>query len=472
MSFFMLITAGTTNEGTLITDILFAVCLVIMVGRFEPKPGVIASRVVEVVILYVIECSLDVLCYYVFDISGYPGPSCVSLFAVLILYMLLQTQLILTDSLARGFTFAALFMILVNITRTIMPAITGLQNVSWGSMVPSAISYVCMVACAIFIRVFSIEKALFLPKHYVILIVAMDLLGALTGYMFLDLHESYDFFDAAPTSGSLLVNVSKSVSWVSLIVSASFIGLILLAYFMFYLLAKEHDHRAEELVTKKSEIDTESMIRVTRETYQQLRELRHEIKNHDAYLSALLEEGDIDKVREYFDEHAATNSEAMHYVTCGNPIVDSVVNSKTALARSQGIELDAVLAVPSELPFDEEDVFRLLANLLDNAIEGTRASGLSSGPIKLKIMPEAGYYFVSVSNPCDPDLVHRDEDGHFLTTKTDSDVHGYGTRVIKGIAEKYQGTAKFEVRDRTFRADVMLARGAEEESIAVANGLN
>lgn len=457
MSFYSLITGDVVNMGTFVTDALFAVCVVLLLGRLELRVRAVAMRAAEAVGLFLLGCSLDVLCGC-FGVSGYPGPTFPSLLCILVVYAALQSSLSAIDRIARVVTFMSLFVLIVVVVRTILPTMTELRNYWFGYSVPSFVSYVCMVVSVVCIRRFSVEGFGFVPKSHLLLIVAIDVLGMIAGQEFLALHDTYDFLDVIPSSGSFLVGLSRNISKLNLVVCMSFIVLILLAYVMFYQLAKEHERRAELLVTKKSDIDSASMADVTRQTYEQLREMRHEIKNHDAYLAALLEAEDFDRMREFFSTHMATNAEVMHYVSSGNPIVDAVVNAKAAQARAQGVEIETVLAVPEELPFDEDDVFRLLANLLDNAIEGACSCGLEGSSVKLKILPEAGYYFVKVENPCDPKTVRRGRSGELLTSKKDGDIHGYGTKVILHIAEKYQGTASFSLEGTTFTASVMLAR--------------
>lgn len=468
MNFFNYITGGTVNYGTLRTDILFAVCVVILLGRLEPRPKAVVGRIVEVAVLFVAQCAIDVVCYQI-GFSSYPAPSFVPLGITLAVYALLQTGLDPIDRASRAFTFFALFVLNVSITRSIMPALTALQALSYGKSIPSAFSYIFMVVSAVYLRYFSLNRFNYVPRAYILLVAGMDILAIYAGQAFIELHNDYDIFDTAPTSGSFLVNLSLSITWVNLVVCASFALLTVLAYYMFYSLAREHDKRSELLVTKRTEADNATMAKETQQSYERLREIRHEIKNHDAYLAALIEAGEYNKLQEVFEAQKAERAEVLYSVNCGNRLVDAVVNSKMTVARKKGVLIKPILAIPSELPFSDDDVFCLLANLLDNAIEGTLLSDSPQGPITVKAKPEAGYYVFTVTNPCDPKKVRRTRTGLFVTTKGDQDVHGYGTRVIRGIADKYQGAARFAVKkDGEFVASVMLAQNAAMEEPQVA----
>lgn len=462
MSFYYLVIGEVYNEGTLWTDIIFAICTVLLLGRFELKVRTIVARVAEAAALFFIASGVDVLLYYI-GLSGYPGPTFLALFGTLAFYALFQKRLNLLDRVVRSTTFCSLFVILVGVTGTITTAFPALQDFKYGYDIPSWISYVLMFVLIIFIRRFTVVQYNYVPKGFAALIVAVDVLGGYASQVFLDFRSEYTMLnDYEIEFGTTYGDISESIAQINIFVNVVFIFLVLAMYFMFYALAREHEQRAELLVTKRSDADSADVASMTKTMYEQLREMRHEIKNHDAYLLALLEAEDYDKLREVLVAQTSERAETLNQVASGNPIVDAVVNSKMTLARSQGIELKTMLAVPEELPYDEDDLFRLLANLLDNAIEGTRAAGIG-GTITLTIMPEHGYWFVCVKNPCDPELIKRRPDGSLRTSKADSDVHGYGTRVIARIAEKYDGTASFKVDDatETFVASVML--GVKEE---------
>lgn len=460
MALFMCITGSDFNSGTLVTDIVFAICAVLLFGRFELKTKCLLLHLVETASIFLISCVLDFICYQV-GLSGYPGPSYIPLFVTLAVYALLQSHLTMTDRMARGATFAALFVLVVGITRKIMTAFPTLQTLDYGYSIPSWISYACIGAAALFVRRFSLEGFKFVPRGYVLLLVLVDLFGGVAGGAFFSLYDRHLFLEQ---SASLLEEdmqlLSSDISSINLLVDACFIVLVLACYLMFNVLAREHADRTELLITRKSEADNEAMMRVTRSMNENLREMRHELKNHDAYMSALLEAGDYGRLKVFFEDCRAINYDILHYVSTGNQLVDAVVNAKSSFAHTRGITLETMLAVPEELPFSEMDAFSLLANLLDNAIEGTEASRTPKGTVELSIRPQGDYFIFSTRNPCDPHKVRSNKLGGLITSKPNGEVHGYGTKVIRDIAEKYNGTARFSVSKGEFCADVMLAAPA------------
>lgn len=191
-----------------------------------------------------------------------------------------------------------------------------------------------------------------------------------------------------------------------------------------------------------------------RESGESLRRLRHEVKNQYAYIRMLLEQKDYARAEEFFGEMSLRANPTFSMVASGNDLVDDIVNIEVAKARAAGVEISARIAVPPELPYEEIDLCSLLMNLLDNAIEAC-AEGDEKN-VRLGIVVDQGALAVTVVNPS-PHEPRRSEAGALVTTKKDPEGHGYGTSIVRAVAEKYDGAADFTYYDGEFVARVMLA---------------
>lgn len=451
------------NTGSFITEIVFAVCTVVILSAHVESPCDVLRRIVDAVAVYVLQFGLALLTYLAMGFPYGGSPSFPALFGALCAYAVFQMRLSLEDRLVRCTTFAAYFVAVVSLTTVLLPASSWLKGTALAEAVPSVVSYVAMVAFAVVLRRFSAEGFSFVPRGFVALIAVTDALAVLATYSFVIFTVPYTVGSSIDTIvSSVPTDFEQAVLWVSVVVDASFIALVVIVYLMFYALAREHDERALLLVSKRNDADTELTMQATQSMYDSLRSVRHELRNHDAYLAALLKEGDIEAMREYFARNSAASSGLLDYVSCGNRAVDTAVNAKIALARAKGVEVKTMLAVPDELPYEDSDLFSLVSNLLDNAIEGVCVSAVPAGPVTIEAMPRAGYEFIIVTNPCDESRVRRDALGRLVTSKGDGEVHGFGTRVVCGIAEKYDGSARFSAEGGVFTATVMLRRPGKE----------
>ena len=105
--------------------------------------------------------------------------------------------------------------------------------------------------------------------------------------------------------------------------------------------------------------------------------LRHDMKRH---LLALRGMTDEPRAAAYLDELLGQAEAASGGVSTGNRMLDILLGSRLASARAAGIavELDRLQA-PETLPLSDGELCSLILNILDNAIAGAKAPGLS-GP--------------------------------------------------------------------------------------------
>ncbi len=152
---------------------------------------------------------------------------------------------------------------------------------------------------------------------------------------------------------------------------------------------------------------------------------------------------------EYIKEIAdAVNIYDADYHT-GYDELDYVLREKALIASENGIELSCI-ADGKVLSFmDPVDLYTLMGNALDNAIEREKKEEAGHRFIAVKIVEKAGMSLVSVENYCSrqPEF----NDGLPVTDKADKNSHGFGVRSIRFIVEKYDGEVDMSVKNNTFR---------------------
>ena len=92
------------------------------------------------------------------------------------------------------------------------------------------------------------------------------------------------------------------------------------------------------------------------------------------------------------------------------------------------------MLIDGGLNVDQFDLAALVANALDNAIEGIQRSGDVDRTIQMSIASVSDYVSVLVENPASGPI-NKD----FSTTKPDRGDHGFGLKQIRTIAQKYNG---------------------------------
>lgn len=196
-----------------------------------------------------------------------------------------------------------------------------------------------------------------------------------------------------------------------------------------------------------------SQLQISEARMEELRKLRHDLKNHFAYMSLLLQRKDYGALEAYFgDLQADLQKHTM--VDCGNSTVSAVLNLELAKASVAGVVLDTKLAVPPVLPFRDSDLCSLLTNLIDNALEACGRLNISGAKIEVGICQRQEYLYICVTNPV------GDADSRELlslrTFKEDSIAHGYGSKIVDEIVGRYNGEINRSVDAHRFVVDLML----------------
>lgn len=175
----------------------------------------------------------------------------------------------------------------------------------------------------------------------------------------------------------------------------------------------------------------------------QVRQLRHDLRNHLAVAQSLLEQGNIPYAVSYLNE--ITGSPALQGIKrfCDNETANVVLTAKAEAMDRAGITADFAVSLSKELPIADTDLAALLGNALDNAIEGIE--GAENKTITLRCKTDKGLLMLRVENPIGG-FVNSD----FTTTKADKVTHGFGIPGMREIAERYHGTLNADVKDGSF----------------------
>lgn len=194
-----------------------------------------------------------------------------------------------------------------------------------------------------------------------------------------------------------------------------------------------------------------------RSQYQEIRKMRHDMKQHLATVSALQMEGKYDAAQEYISNISNDLERIEMLIDVGNDFVNAILNSKLSIAKSKGIEV--ICSSSSRLNgINEYDLCNLIGNMLDNAIEAAEKVAENS-VVEVSILSDKHKVMIKVSNSISQSVLSVNS--ALKTTKEESTLHGFGIKSIRSIAEKYNGSADFYEENLTFICRVILGKDAE-----------
>lgn len=258
----------------------------------------------------------------------------------------------------------------------------------------------------------------------------------------------------------IALNESRLSETTSLMLLLSEIGLIVLNIICLYIMISlnQSNRTAAELKLKEQQLKHDIQYAETvRSQYQEIRQIRHDIKQHLDAVSGLQLEGKIDAAQKYISNISSNLERIEMFMDVGNDFVNAILNSKLSIAKSKGIE---VLCNSSSKVWgiSEYDLCSLIGNMLDNSIEAAEKTG-DHAVIEVSIYSDKYKIMITVSNSILQSVLNSNSE--LKSTKMKSELHGFGVKSIRVIAEKYGGSVDFYEEKLTFFCRVILGKEVE-----------
>lgn len=224
----------------------------------------------------------------------------------------------------------------------------------------------------------------------------------------------------------------------------------------YYIYEKISDSWKDKLMNAEMEQQIriyENQFDIIEQTQQNIRSLKHDMKNHISLLRIFLKDKEYEKAIEYVDILGEGLKNEREYVKTGNIEVDSILNYKLEyIEKKLGCGLDIQVSVPEQSFMSGFDLNVLLGNLLDNAIDAIKKA--EEKYLSIIIRYTHGVLYISVYNTFDGKI--KKKGGRLLTRKKDKNNHGVGLENVNRIIEKFGGTMKIEYDKLLFKIDIIL----------------
>lgn len=234
--------------------------------------------------------------------------------------------------------------------------------------------------------------------------------------------------------------------------------LLILAVLLYniVLFFRQHYERQRDIdrLTLQNRLAAEN-IRQVKTHLKHVAGLKHEIKNHFAALQILIDGKQYEKCRNYLSAVTKQSEPLSPFSYCDNLLINAVVGNLLNAATAKSISTNFNLRVPKQIPVADSDLYSLLTNLLENALEAAEKVPEKDKPeINLDIQLKEPYLYICCKNT----KVHRiiEQGEKIITTKKDAQNHGYGLWTVKQIAEKYDGIIDIEHHEKDFKITVAL----------------
>ena len=222
----------------------------------------------------------------------------------------------------------------------------------------------------------------------------------------------------------------------------------LIMAFTYYGLINQREAEAEKNLIKQIWNADKKHYEMQKESVEMINIRIHDLKHQieDMKTTGALTENMIKQLENSADIYQSV-------VQTGNDVLDVILSSVSLRCQKNNIQLTAMVDGEAISFMEDTDIYSFFGNMLDNAIE-----------YETKIEEER-LRFISLTVKKKEEIVYIHCENYFLedseevpqkSSKADSKNHGYGTKSMKNILEKYKGVLYFHIKDHMFQVDGMI----------------
>lgn len=265
-----------------------------------------------------------------------------------------------------------------------------------------------------------------------------------------------------PASSIIVVlSVRKLTNQISLTPNLNFVCIIALfvllaaniAVYTIYEQAEFNNQRLIhlEILNQKNNIDMQYLSLLEKKN-EQMQILTHDYKNS---VLTIAEMTDSPEIKEYVDSMIGEIKKYNRIGKTKNRLLDVILNKYNQICIDKGINFETDILEDNLSFIDGYDISSLFNNILDNAVEAAEKSDKKNIYLNITTSLNA-YHKIIVINSCDASP--KSKDGKLITTKSDKNAHGLGTKSINKIVNKYDGEMQweFDPQEKLFKLTIII----------------
>lgn len=186
---------------------------------------------------------------------------------------------------------------------------------------------------------------------------------------------------------------------------------------------------------------------------EKLHSLRHDMKHYLLNYQILLDNGNIDAVKEDIRQMITSRLAMSDIVYTNNAVANALILSIKETCDNLEIDFHAKVILPPS--FNNIEIFTAVLNLLENAIDAEKELPPDDRFINLEIIHATKNLSIIVQNRIGQSVFQNNAD--LKTTKLQKEFHGYGLRSVRQIAQNNNGFVDISEQDDIFSVHLLVA---------------
>lgn len=278
-----------------------------------------------------------------------------------------------------------------------------------------------------------------------------DRLDRKNGFMLL----FFSFFTIIGLSALMTIAAHASVREMNLPVLTILFVLILSNFAVYFLIRQVMDMQKKEYEFKL----LEERIRFEQTRFEEanliwdnIRKVRHDLKNHFTILKAKLSQNDIPNCIAYIDKLYPEVESMGNLVHTDHAAIDYLINTK--ISKNKDIHVIVSGYASAFKDMEDADLAGMIGNLLDNAFESvSKLDSSVKRQVELHFLCKNQTRIILCRNTIAQSVLESNRE--LRSTKNGAN-HGLGHKIIDSIAKKYGGFVSYSEKDHMFCVQITL----------------
>jgi len=191
----------------------------------------------------------------------------------------------------------------------------------------------------------------------------------------------------------------------------------------------------------------------TREHLNELKGIKHDFRKHMIVLKSLSQENRQEELDQYIDEMESQISLSTKIIDGKNSVISAQLTHVKELCRKNEIFFEYVLEY-EDINIAPFDLNTILGNVLDNAVEASmQVEQKKLRHIQIIIQEQKGVVMIVCKNYFQGEI--QENNSHILTSKKDTQKHGFGIQNICDTVKRYEGKVDIKTDNQEFYISVL-----------------
>lgn len=250
----------------------------------------------------------------------------------------------------------------------------------------------------------------------------------------------------------------KNISVSALVSSAIILVINFIIIYIYENLSDRLEIQKQQIIFNKQIELCKNQIQEREESTINIRNIKHDIENHLICIREYVEREDCNYAKKYIDDLVSSEIyfKTSSCIDSGNIVVDALLNYKNSIMQQLDIKMVTRIEIPYNFKFNDADICVILGNCIDNSIEAvSKMDNTEERMIYVEMIYRKNCLLLKISNPYLGNA-KKDNQGNFVTTKSDAENHGIGLNSVKKAAQKYNGLVNIVSQNKVFIVQILL----------------